>query len=543
MNSERLTESIVRRHFEQFKSEVTIEEQKSSSRQIQSLLRNASKSESGQVGRPEFIISFNKANELIAVVECKASTHSHESTNLDQPLHFAVDGALHYASHLSRKFDVLAIAVSGTAIDRLKVSHYLQLKLEREPRLIFGSELLPPEDYILGYFRDEGKFRQDYESLQEFISELNNDLHVHKVSENHRSILISSILIALDREAFRSSYRSENSPNVLAKSVVDAAIAQLQEAGVNGRRLQVLKHEFSFLRNSQVLARKKHILRGIIQNTDEEVNTFVKNHKYRDVLGSLYIEFLRYANADKGLGIVLTPPHITDLFSDLAQVNPQSVVYDNCAGTGGFLISAMRKMIDDADGSQSIEQDIKHNRLYGVELQSSIYPLAVSNMYIHQDGKSNVFLGDCFDSAIVEQMRRKAPTIGLLNPPYKADKAQDTEELEFVLNNLECLQHGGTCVAILPMQSALNTTRRIRELKEKIMSEHTLEAVCSMPNDLFFNSDVKVISCIMVITAHRPHPPAKEVFLGYFKNDGFQMRKIGEDTILKARGIQSVKSG
>ena len=47
-----------------------------------------------------------------------------------------------------------------------------------------------------------------------------------------------------------------------------------------------------------------------------------------------------------------------------------------------------------------------------------------------------------------------------------------------------------------------------------------------MPDELFFNSKVGVVSCIMVFKAHRPHPDNKETFFGYFKDDGFAKRKI-----------------
>ena len=186
----------------------------------------------------------------------------------------------------------------------------------------------------------------------------------------------------------------------------------------------------------------------------------------------------------------------------------------------------MKRMIYDAKGSQQVEDRIKKCQLYGVELQSTIYALAVSNMYIHQDGKSNVLLGDCFDPKIIAQIKKKKPTVGFLNPPYKADKKNDIEELKFVLNNLECLTQGGICVAIVPMQCALAGKGVMGSLKEEIMQRHTLEAVLSMPDELFFNSDVGVVSCVMVFTAHRPHPANKEVFLGYFKDDGFTKRKV-----------------
>jgi len=146
-------------------------------------------------------------------------------------------------------------------------------------------------------------------------------------------------------------------------------------------------------------------------------------------------------------------------------------------------------------------------------------------MYINQDGKSNVLLGDCFSPEIIEEVKTKNPNIGLLNPPYQS-KSTDPEELKFVKNNLDCLQVGGVCVAIVPMQSALSIRGKIGELKQSILKDHTLEAVLSMPDELFFNSKVSTVTCIMVFTAHKPQPPAKQVFLGYYKNDRFKKNKV-----------------
>ena len=186
----------------------------------------------------------------------------------------------------------------------------------------------------------------------------------------------------------------------------------------------------------------------------------------------------------------------------------------------------MKEMIDDASGNSEIENRIKQSQLYGVESKSTIYPLAVSNMYINQDGKSNIILGSCFSPEIMNEIKSNKPDIGLLNPPYKADKVKDTEELEFVKNNLDCLQRNGTCVAIVPMRCAVDIKPKSRALKQKILSNHTLEAVLSMPDELFHNSKVGTVTCIMIFTAHRPHPTEKKVFLGYYKDDKFKKDKV-----------------
>ncbi len=524
MANERKTETVVRQHFNQFLEFIDLEEQKSDNPKIDKLLKLASKKGIGK-GYPEFIITYKTNPDLLIVVECKADITKHESKEQDKYSDFAVDGVLLYATYLSKGFDVLAIAISGETQRDLKVSHFLHLKEEKKAIPFLGDKLLTAKDYLNGYLKSPEKFRQDYNKLLDFTKDLNEKLHSYKILESQRSLLISCILIALENEAFRRSYASHGKPENLADSLVQTVSNELETADITGKKLTNLNTQFSFIKTDTSLSKEDRILKEIIDEIDENINNFIKTHQYIDVLGQLYIEFLRYANSDKGLGIVLTPPHITEFFAELAQVNKNSIAYDNCTGTGGFLISAMKKMIADARGDETKIREIKLKQLFGVEYQSHIFALAISNMYIHQDGKTNIINGSCFDKEVIEQIKAKNPTAGFLNPPYQSNKKTDTDELEFILNNLECLVDGGTCIAIIPMQKALSGSGRILELKTKLLEKHTLEAVFSMPNELFHNSKANVSTCVMIFTAHKPHPKNKETYFGYYKDDGFVKRK------------------
>ena len=524
MANERKTEIIVRSHFEKFNDIIHIEEQASDNAKIDKLLKTASKKGSGK-GKPEFIITYNRNADLLIVIECKAETTKHESQNRDKFSEFAVDGALLYASYLSKDFDVLAIAVSGETKQQLRVSHFLHLKNERKATEIFSDKLLSAQDYLDGYLKSPEKFRQDYNTLLEFTKKLNEKLHTYKILESQRSLLISCILIALEDDAFKTSYTKKTTPKSLADFLTKTVSEKLEEANISGKKLENLNIQFGFIKTDTSLSTKDKVLKELIDEIDENINQFIKTHEYFDVLGQLDIEFLRYANSDKGLGIVLTPPHITELFSELAQVNKNSIAFDNCTGTGGFLISAMKKMIEDAKGDTVKIAEIKSRQLIGVEYQAHIFALAVSNMYIHQDGKTNIINGSCFEEEIINEVKAKKPTVGFLNPPYKGDKKTDTDEFEFILNNLDCLVDGGTCIAIVPMQTALATSGKVLEFKKQLLAKHTLEAVLSMPDELFFNSKVGVVSCIMIFTAHKPHDKNVETYFGYYKNDGFEKRK------------------
>jgi type I restriction enzyme M protein len=212
--------------------------------------------------------------------------------------------------------------------------------------------------------------------------------------------------------------KQENAPRELADLLVKTVSNELESSSISGKKLKNLNTQFGFIKTDTSLSTKPKILRELIDEIDENINQFIKTHEYFDVLGQLYIEFLGYANSDKGLGIILTPPHITELFADLAQVNKNSIAFDNCTGTGGFLISAMKKMIEDAKGDTAKIAEIKSKQLIGVEYQAHIFALAVSNMYIHQDGKTNIINGSCFDKEVIDEVKAKKPTVGFLNPPY-----------------------------------------------------------------------------------------------------------------------------
>lgn len=522
--NERITENIFRNFILKdnfcLKNKVVVEEQSSKDIKIDKLLKNASKSGNGK-GYPEFIIQFKENADFIIVVECKANSKFHQSENKDKYKDFAVDGVLLYSSFLSKEYDVLSIAISGEE-NNLRISHFLQLKGTNEAHTIFNEDkFLSLEDYLNGYKKDERKFSQDFHELLKYSKNLNDKLHTLKVPESNRSLLISGCLIALSDKAFSSSYKFQK-PKELAESLVNTIKNKLND--VQNKHIDDIITTYNFVKTHTILSNQENELRDIILEVDEKINNFIKNYKYFDTLGQFYIEFLRYANNDKGLGIVLTPPHITELFCDIANVNKDSIVLDTCTGTGGFLISAMKKMIIDAGGDKKKELEIKSKQIIGIEFQHEIFSLLCSNMYIHGDGRSNLIKGSCFDEKIIEQIKEFRPNVGFLNPPYKV-AYNDKEELDFVLNNLSLLEKGSYCVAIVPMSCALATDGAILELKEKLLKNHTLEGVFSMPDELFTNSKANVNTCIMVFKAKEKHPENYKTYFGYWKNDGFSKRK------------------
>lgn len=535
MLNERITENLLRDRFRELgyysDSSIILEEQKSKTARIDKLLQNASKKGNNN-GYPEFIISSKNENDFVCIVECKADVTKHQSKSLDRYSEYAVDGAKLYADYLSKEMDVLFIGASGQTDKELKISHYLQLKGEKEAQPVFDNEILDFGSYVETY--RQIRFRVDYQNLFKYVRTLNEKLHNKKIPEDKRAILFSGILIALEDQTFFDTYAKYTNPQRLGNYLVESVVQKLKDSNIQESRVYEMEQAFNFIKTHTALIDEGYLLE-LIKEIHEEISSFIKSNQYFDILSQAYVEFLKYANNDKGLGIVLTPPHITSLFCDLANITKDSIVFDNCCGTGGFLVVAMDRMIKLASGDKKKEDSIKKNQLIGIEYQDHIFTLCCSNMIIHGDGKTNIIKGDCLakiDTTPNEEDKTKKkykdfhgirekykPDIGLLNPPYSTEK----DELEFVLNNVDALQKNGMCVAIVPMKCALSQKGIGLSFKEKLLKNHTLEAVLSMPDDLFY--PIGTVTCIMIFKAYQPHPEGYKTYFGYWKNDGFMKQK------------------
>ena len=534
-NNERITENIVRDFLQTLgyknNKNVIVEEQKSENPLVQKYLKNASKSGKG-IGKPEFLIRHTDFSDFIIVIECKSDKGKHQSSTLDQYADFAVDGVLNYASYLSKQFNVIAIGVSGQSDKDILIDTFLWVKNEPNYTKLQDNnqkpinEFLKFEKYVDFALYDHRIEKSRVENLIAFSRELHNFIRDYgKLTEAEKPLLVSGILIALMNNAFKLNYSKYKQTSELPNELLNAIKRQFEEAEIPKSKTKNLIQPYSFiavhpeLQKMNIKLGETPLLR-IINDIDSNVRPFFENHLNFDVLGQFYGEFLRYTGGDgKGLGIVLTPNHITQLFAKLANLTPKSVVLDTCAGTSGFLISAMSEMIRKAKNQTEIDY-IKQNCLLGIEQQPNMFALAASNMILRGDGKANLFQGDCFDETIISQINGKAD-VGMINPPY-SQKGEDLHELDFVYNLLNCLKPNGIGIAIVPMSCAISQN----PLREKLFAKHRLEAVLSMPTDLFY--PVGVVSCIMIFTAHVPHKQNQyhETWFGYCKNDGFIKTKV-----------------
>jgi len=476
--------------------------------------------------KPEYIITFNDDTNTILIVECKKSAKQHASEHFNKPKFFAVDGVLYYAKFLKSEYNVVAIAVSGTKKDNCKVSAFYWQKGLDNPTILNKANdiILEPLNYLKLIKGERIQKKYSIEEIRETALNMHDALREIKMTERSKPIFIAGILIALQDHDFEKEYKSSVSFPSVIKKLINAIKNILEQNEVKKESitniLQIFNDIGSNPKFKDIPLTDTNSILWYIEQLEMKIKPMMNHADVTlDALGIFYHEFVKYSGGDgKGLGIVLTPEHLTEFMVEVSEANKNSRVIDICAGSGAFLVSAMSKMFKEANDEEIYK--IRQGGLYGVELDNELYTLCITNMIIRKDGKSNIIHGDCFNTDIKKALKEKQLTIGLINPPYSQ---KDREELEFVECLLDVLSPQGTAVVVVPMSCALGT--KFQQTRERMFKKHTLKAVFSMPDDIFYSNNVSTIVCVMVWEAHKAHDTTQETFFGYYKYDGFVKRK------------------
>ena len=263
-------------------------------------------------------------------MECKANISDHESWKQDRPAKNAVDGVLHYARHVSKVRDVIGVAVSGQTKKELRVSTYLHLKgamtaVELTDQNGAINSLVDFASLIRALNFDPEKRKASLESLLAFSRDLHDKMRDDaKLTEQEKPLVVSGILIGLNDRSFKLSY-SELPYDEIGDRILEAITRELARAKMPNAKVQRIVQPYSFIANHESLnvvlpGQALTPLQTYCADLAEHVIPYVNTYGEEDVVGRFYAEFLRYAGDKKGLGIVLTPKHVTELFCDLAEL-------------------------------------------------------------------------------------------------------------------------------------------------------------------------------------------------------------------------------
>lgn len=510
------------------KAGVEVWAEKSPNTKINALLQSASKQGSGKQGYPEYII-FDQDNDLVIIIENKKSRKNHiYSKDLSSKVSdYAVNGALWYGQFLIPQFDVIAIGISGTERENLIIDTFLWRKQSDTFNNVNTNTLLSIEKYreLLAKLKQPKTNKQILFALNERSKQINEFLrNVLGVIEHERLYVLGSILYALEDPMFKISYGQANDNKSLALAIYQTVERKVKGSNVKEKEVitDELKPVLLGLKDSEkqgVLDKYPNgSLSHLVKTVEEVLFEFHKNREI-DLMSTFFNVFLSYSTSGgSDLGIVLTPPHITKLFSDIAEVSPHSKILDLCVGTGGFLTSAWKKIALNETISLNEKEQFREHNLFGVESEKSLYTIVALNMFINKDGRSNLFLKDAF--LLKDELKQLDCNVGFLNPPYSDSVYSEIAFIELMLDSL--LPHS-IGIAIVPVNAVSSRTKKhadVLDVKRRILAKHSLIASIEMPKNLFYPKGTETV----VLVFNTAEPNEQETWFARF-DDSYELIK------------------
>lgn len=109
-----------------------------------------------------------------------------------------------------------------------------------------------------------------------------------------------------------------------------------------------------------------------------------------DILGDAYMYLIKKFADDGGAkgGELYTPKEIKEVMVRLLKPHEGSSIYDPCAGSGGFLISAIEYIRD------TKEQNHRNLQILGQEINLSTWAIAKLNTLLHEVSGAMIWKGD-----------------------------------------------------------------------------------------------------------------------------------------------------
>ena len=518
------------------------EVKKTSNRFVAEILSQASKKNTCERGEPDFIY-VNENKKLLILIENKDSIKDHISGKRDKPVNYAVDGILHYLSFFTKKhfkkqeqttqnyfknWKILGLAISGDIESGYNhLIHSFIVKNENgKIQDIHNNNILNEKDYLALF--DNINIEEIVEKISESSNKTNEWLR--NMDSQKRPIVLSSLMICLfEKDDLQNDFKnsfSSYTPATIINNIPSTIELILKKEGIANEKIEILKNQFSYAIRDDLDIANTDLLNKILTELENNVLPLFSTNTNYDIIGKFYEEFLKYAGVTNVKnGIVLTPRHITELFTELIDVKANDIIFDLCCGTGAFLVSGMHKILElikdsSLPNKQELESKVKENQLLGFEKNPTMFSLSISNMLFRGDGKSQIYHVDCFEEEADKILEKIKPTIGFINPPYGGQdntKNPTKKEIQFLQKLLDsCIRYG---IIIAPLSTYFKEDTQ----RNKILEKHTLKYVINMPSELF-QPNASTHTAIAVFETHLPHNN-KDVLLYDLKDDGFVLSK------------------
>lgn len=502
-------------------------------------------------------IRFEK-NSVAVLIETKQSFTKADEKQLAE--YVEEERALH------KGIKIIAI-LANTNNDKIKVWRYSV----DDAHLLKEETVLDAMEHYVKLF--DTSRQNDKERVMKNTYDLNELLHKKDIDEKLRSQFVGTTLLYIkDMVKKTGATRIDDALKDKLDDVWKMMSAEEIRAGIKNTLDNLLDNSENKTKKIELLQKNvlndQKVKKLKIKDWIEILDTILMDiYRYidadssegQDILNLFFIAFNKYTGkADKNQAF--TPDHITEFMCRITDVDRTKVVLDGTCGSGSFLVQAMVKEIADCrrdkteKEAEELIRQVKEKHIFGIEVEEKAYGLSTTNMLIHGDGNSNIKFGSIFDNK--KFIMEADPDIILMNPPYNAKpigipsaykstwtaKAKDGKEdptkgfvfvhfLSDVIKELNDLKEKAgkptkqvKLAVLLPVAAAIGTSDIIEKEKIAMLENNTLEAVFTLPNEIFYPG-ASACACCMLFTLGKPHSEEKETFFGYCKDDGFKKKK------------------
>ena len=499
-----------------------------------------------------------ESNSVAVLIETKQSFTKKDEKQLAE--YVEEERALH------KGMKIIAI-LANTNNDKIKVWRYSV----DDAHLLKEETVLDDMEHYVKLF--DTTRQNDKERVMKNTYDLNELLHKKDIDERLRSQFVGTTLLYIkDMVKKTGATRIDDTLKEKLDDVWKMMSAEEIRAGIKNTLHNLLDNSENKTKKIELL--QKNVLNDqkvrklkikdwieILDNILMDIYRYIDadSSEGQDILNLFFIAFNKYTGkADKNQAF--TPDHITEFMCSITDVDRTKVVLDGTCGSGSFLVQAMVKEIADCrrnkteKEAEELIQQVKEKHIFGIEVEEKAYGLSTTNMLIHGDGNSNIKFGSIFDNK--KFIMEADPDIILMNPPYNAKpigipaaykttwtaKAKDGKEdptkgfvfvhfLSDVIKELNDLKEKAgkptkqvKLAVLLPVAAAIGTSDIIEKEKIAMLENNTLEAVFTLPNEIFYPG-ASACACCMLFTLGKPHSEDKETFFGYCKDDGFKKKK------------------
>ncbi len=506
-------------------------------------------------------IRFENDRKVVVLVETKTE----DNVGVDQLKDYLNEEK---ALHPNNKIICILINLNDGAINVWKSSI-------DDNHLLVDEQAINTMDYYESLF-EENIRQNNREKVLQNTFHLNETLHTLDIPEKLRSQLVGTTLLYL-RDIIKQNGITEITDNTntllinqwrtlspaLIRTSIEETLTKLLDGSSNKQqKIELLQK--NILNNQKVKKLQTEDWISIFQETLNNIYKYINtdSSEGQDILNLFFVAFNKYTGkADKNQAF--TPDHITHFMCLATDVDRNKRILDGTCGSGAFLVQAMVLKLADVNKQPITNEEkvrlrnsIVKEHIYGIENEENAYGLATTNMLIHGDGNSNIELANLFSSE--DFIQRADPDIILMNPPYNAKpisilstrykkgwkkdaKSDPTKGLVFLkylsdiilkMNKKRCQNHLSIkevkVAILLPVAVAIGGNKHISKLKKELLKDNTLEAVFTLPNEIFYPG-ASVNACCMIFTLGKPHKRSDgtipETFFGYYKDDGHKKKK------------------